>query len=88
MIGLFWRATSGFLDQSGHGASVLARMIKGVSLFSLLLLLSGPVLAGSVSYVYDNLGRVTQVKYSNGVTIKYTYDAAGNRTSQVVTGAP
>lgn len=44
--------------------------------------------AGSATYVYDDLGRVTRVTYSNGVVIAYTYDAAGNRTTYVVTGAP
>lgn len=43
--------------------------------------------AGSVTYEYDNLGRVTKATYSNGVVITYTYDAAGNRTQHVVTGA-
>ncbi|OJX06764.1 MAG: hypothetical protein BGO72_00240 [Burkholderiales bacterium 70-64] len=45
-------------------------------------------LAGSASYVYDSLGRLAQVTYSNGVVITYVYDAAGNRTSFTVTGAP
>lgn len=64
------------------------KVATSAALASLLLMLSAPVLAGSVSYVYDTLGRVTQIKYSNGATIKYLYDAAGNRTSQVTTGAP
>lgn len=45
-------------------------------------------LAGSVANTYDSLGRLVTVTYSNGVVINYVYDAAGNRTSQVVTGAP
>ncbi|WP_217999680.1 RHS repeat domain-containing protein [Thauera butanivorans] len=53
-----------------------------------LLGLSMPVLAGSVSYTYDQLGRVKTATYSNGVVITYTYDAAGNRVSQVTTGVP
>lgn len=55
---------------------------------TILLGLSMPVLAGSVSYTYDQLGRVKTVTYSNGVVITYTYDAAGNRVSQVTTGVP
>lgn len=51
------------------------------------LLLSGSALAGSVSYTYDVLGRLAKATYSNGVVITYSYDAAGNRTSTVVTGA-
>jgi YD repeat-containing protein len=44
--------------------------------------------AGSVSYLYDALGRVVRASYSTGVVINYTYDAAGNRTTYVVTGVP
>jgi YD repeat-containing protein len=44
--------------------------------------------AGSAAYVYDSLGRLSQVTYSNGTVIKYSYDAAGNRLETVVTGAP
>jgi YD repeat-containing protein len=36
------------------------------------------------SYTYDNLNRLTQVDYGNGLTEQYTYDAAGNRLSRVV----
>ena len=39
----------------------------------------------SVNYTYDDLNRLTEVSYSNGVTVKYTYDALGNRTSRTVT---
>ncbi|MEJ1968703.1 MAG: RHS repeat domain-containing protein [Rhizomicrobium sp.] len=39
---------------------------------------------GSVTYTYDALGRVTSVSYDTGVIILYTYDANGNRTTQVV----
>jgi YD repeat-containing protein len=42
----------------------------------------------SVSYTYDNLNRLTEVSYSNGVKVKYTYDALGNRTSKTVTSSP
>lgn len=44
--------------------------------------------AGSAVYAYDNLGRLSRATYSNGVVIVYAYDAAGNRTSVVITGAP
>ncbi|MDR1423803.1 MAG: RHS repeat protein [Azoarcus sp.] len=46
------------------------------------------VLADSAVYTYDSLGRIMQVVYSNGMTIVYTYDPAGNRTSVVVQGVP
>ncbi len=44
------------------------------------------VLADSVSYTYDALGRLVRATYDNGATIVYNYDGAGNRTSVVVTG--
>jgi YD repeat-containing protein len=52
------------------------------------VLASANALAGSATYTYDNLGRLTRIAYSNGVVITYTYDAAGNRTAVVTTGAP
>jgi YD repeat-containing protein len=40
--------------------------------------------AATISYTYDNLNRLTQVDYGNGLTEQYTYDAAGNRLTRVV----
>lgn len=54
----------------------------------LLGLMSTNLWAGSATYSYDSLGRLTRVEYSSGVVIEYTYDAAGNRSSHVVSGAP
>ena len=39
----------------------------------------------SVSYTYDDLNRLTEVSYSNGVKVKYTYDALGNRMTRTIT---
>ena len=39
-----------------------------------------------VSYTYDNLNRLTQVTYSNGTTVTYSYDALGNRLTKRVSG--
>ena len=39
---------------------------------------------GSVSYTYDALGRLATVSYDTGVLIIYSYDASGNRTTQVI----
>jgi YD repeat-containing protein len=56
--------------------------------FALALMLS-PVAAhatpGSVSYVYDDLGRLVELVYDDGTTITYTYDAVGNRETTVTT---
>jgi YD repeat-containing protein len=40
-----------------------------------------------MSFTYDNLGRLTVITYSNGTTVSFNYDTAGNRTS-VVTNCP
>jgi len=53
----------------------------------LLVVNTDIALAGSAVYTYDSLGRLSQVTYSNGVVVTYTYDAAGNRITQVITGA-
>ena len=39
----------------------------------------------TVSYTYDNLNRLSQASYSNGVGIQYSYDALGNRTQETKT---
>lgn len=33
---------------------------------------------GTVTYTYDEAGRLVGVDYGNGATIAYTYDAGGN----------
>lgn len=46
----------------------------------------GAAVSRSVTYGYDNAGRLTSVEYDNGVTILYTYDSAGNLLEREVTG--
>src|SRR5205085_2896099 len=46
-----------------------------------------PAEAGTISYTYDQLGRLSQVAYPSGTVIRYNYDVLGNRTSYVVTGS-
>ena len=43
--------------------------------------------ASTVSYTYDDKGRLWKVSYASGEVIEYTYDAAGNRVAKKVTGA-
>ncbi|MBI4740854.1 MAG: fibronectin type III domain-containing protein [Betaproteobacteria bacterium] len=43
---------------------------------------------GAVEYAYDNLNRLTWVKYSSGAQINYVYDAAGNLTYRSQIAAP
>jgi len=54
--------------------------ILGLLAASVLALSGSPAFAGNTTYKYDSLGRVIEVDYPNGTVIKYTYDAAGNRT--------
>ncbi len=37
-----------------------------------------------VTYKYDKLNRLVEVKYEDGTTITYTYDSAGNILSRKV----
>lgn len=48
--------------------------------------LSFPV-SGAVTYGYDAIGRLVTITYSNGSSISYTYDKAGNVLSRSVQGA-
>jgi YD repeat-containing protein len=50
---------------------------------------AAPAVAAPTSYTYDALNRLTEVEYADGTAIAYTYDAAGNRLTEVVdTAAP
>lgn len=40
-------------------------------------------LSQTVNYIYDNLGRLTSSSYSNGSSIAYQYDPAGNMLSAI-----
>jgi YD repeat-containing protein len=41
--------------------------------------------AAAIEYLYDSHHRLTDVVYDDGMSISYTYDAAGNRTGMIVT---
>lgn len=41
--------------------------------------------ADNVSYTYDTLNRLIRAEYEDGTVIEYSYDAAGNRLSQIIT---
>jgi len=67
---------------------MISRTLHGVILAALIVLFAiiAPMAAratGSIAYTYDTLGRITSATYDNGV-IYYTYDAAGNRLTQIV----
>jgi len=44
--------------------------------------------AASVSYTYDELGRLKTATYDDGTVTTYTLDAAGNRTNVTTSPAP
>ena len=71
-----------------HETSKRIRPGWRLALLAGALALAGAAQAGPATHTYDSLGRLSQVTYSNGVVITYVYDAAGNRTSYVVSGAP
>jgi hypothetical protein len=65
--------------------AVSARGGKSIIVAALAMVLSILVSDASgagVSYTYDPSGRVTSAIYDNGMCVTYSYDAAGNRTTQ------
>lgn len=63
------------------------RTLLKVGVTALALFAAAPA-AADVQYVYDSSGRLIKAIYSNGVTIQYRYDAAGNRTQIVTANTP
>jgi YD repeat-containing protein len=59
-------------------------MIRSIFL-CVTLCIAGALSADTVSYQYDDAGRLTSVTYPNGASISYTYDPAGNLTARTVT---
>jgi YD repeat-containing protein len=57
------------------------------TIFTIAILLFGFSAKAQVTatYTYDNLHRLTQASYSNGVGIQYSYDQLGNRTQETKT---
>ena len=83
---LFSRFRRGRTGTAGGAAS--GRRIRAVLAAALVAGMALPVLAqDTTSYTYDELGRLKTVTYGDGVSVVYEYDAAGNRTQQVVTGS-
>jgi YD repeat-containing protein len=62
--------------------------VLNFALFLFLILTMAPVFAGTITYTYDDAGRLTKVDYGDGKTIEYTYDNAGNLLQRVVTETP
>jgi YD repeat-containing protein len=75
----------------GKWERVMNRMngrILGAFMCALLELATPAARAGTISYVYDALGRLISATYPSGVITVYTYDAAGNRTAYSTTASP
>ncbi len=56
--------------------------------FVVLLVLGFPIISKSatINYTYDSFARLVQIDYGNGHTVRYTYDAVGNRLTRTTTG--
>jgi len=50
----------------------------------IVLLFACPAIGSTITYEYDDLNRLIEVRYPDGVVILYTYDAVGNRQSKTV----
>jgi YD repeat-containing protein len=59
-----------------HSASRRVFVLQAIA-----ALAASPAFGETVTYTYDELGRVKTVTYNNGQVITYNYDAAGNRTT-------
>ena len=62
------------------GAAVL------VALVFALFAAAPPAIAGTVTYDYDDAGRLVEADYGDGTAIEYVYDDAGNLLEQKITG--
>jgi len=71
----------------GHRRSPsVSQLGPAVVLAAAMLIISLPAQSvPSVTYTYDQSGRLKTATYKNGTTIIYSYDKAGNRTAVVVT---
>jgi YD repeat-containing protein len=56
-----------------------------VMLFLFLGLLATPLVAGTTTHQYDEVGRLVRVDYESGASIRFVYDAAGNMLERVIT---
>jgi YD repeat-containing protein len=65
-------------DAAGNAQSASSNLLT--------LIGSGFTPNSSATYSYDGLNRLTQVSLSDGSTIQYTWDAAGNLASITITG--
>ena len=58
--------------------------LKFLFFIFLYIFITIPLLTLGTDYTYDSLNRLIPVRYDDGTTVKYTYDAMGNRLTQEV----
>lgn len=77
-------------DRHARGALILrtdtrvramTRVVIGLLLAAQLVFSAGPAVADQAQYIYDDLGRLSQVIDGQGNVATYTYDAVGNLLS-------
>jgi YD repeat-containing protein len=61
------------------------KIIFGFCILGIIVLCLNVTHAATITYTYDNLSRLTRVVYGDGTTEEFTYDAAGNRLTHIVT---
>jgi len=67
---------------SGREGNKVSKPIRVslITAFFLSFVLASSSFAESITYVYDDLNRLTHVVYDDGADLKYGYDEIGNRT--------
>jgi YD repeat-containing protein len=65
---------------------LMKRLFRKCAVFVLFLgvLLPFPGDSATISYQFDQLNRLTSVRYGDGTRITYVYDPAGNRLSRSI----
>jgi YD repeat-containing protein len=74
-------------EQSSYFYNTANKMEKRYWLLTSIFMLLTNGAYAQVTYQYDPLHRLKKATYSNGTAITYTYDALGNRTSEVITAS-
>ncbi len=70
--------------RTGSTMSQSWRRLAALAATGGLLLAASPATADTITYTYDNLGRLASTyDATTGVTVTYTYDLNGNRLLQV-----
>ena len=72
------------IDRIAPAASLILRSMGALLLVTLTAASAYSVHAHADTYQYDALNRLVRVEYAGGKAIRYSYDAAGNRTRVVL----